>query len=207
MHAGKSFPIEVELYFYNEEKGSMQEALQSGGGGEGDNVIGVALLFKRDHPPYGEEIFLLDGEGGDGDPGRMEFYSGHLIPERMDAYYFYNGSFIDSDCHEPVLWIVDKRVRSLSWSQVTMLESRMRLAADGGGGDFERDHRFRERGHVQPLGDRTVYSSKQLKAPPSKYYNKKKKPDNIDHFFLFIMSIIIFFMQCGFAFMEAGAVK
>jgi hypothetical protein len=32
-------------------------------------------------------------------------------------------------------------------------------------------------------------------------------PKEIDHFFLLIMSIIIFFMQCGFAFMEAGAVR
>ncbi len=36
-------------------------------------------------------------------------------------------------------------------------------------------------------------------------YNEK--PKEIDHFFLLIMSIIIFFMQCGFAFMEAGAVR
>ena len=33
------------------------------------------------------------------------------------------------------------------------------------------------------------------------------RPKEIDHFFLLIMSIIIFFMQCGFAFMEAGAVR
>ena len=34
-----------------------------------------------------------------------------------------------------------------------------------------------------------------------------KIPEEVDHFFLLIMSIIIFFMQCGFAFMEAGAVR
>ena len=34
-----------------------------------------------------------------------------------------------------------------------------------------------------------------------------EKPEEVDHFFLLIMSIIIFFMQCGFAFMEAGAVR
>ena len=37
--------------------------------------------------------------------------------------------------------------------------------------------------------------------------NQEKKPKEVDHFFLLIMSIIIFFMQCGFAFMEAGAVR
>ena len=37
--------------------------------------------------------------------------------------------------------------------------------------------------------------------------NQENKPKEVDHFFLLIMSIIIFFMQCGFAFMEAGAVR
>merc|ERR1719431_1028482 len=37
--------------------------------------------------------------------------------------------------------------------------------------------------------------------------SKKYPPENMDHFFLLINSVIIFFMQCGFAFMEAGAVR
>jgi hypothetical protein len=37
--------------------------------------------------------------------------------------------------------------------------------------------------------------------------NYQNIPKEVDHFFLLIMSIIIFFMQCGFAFMEAGAVR
>ena len=31
--------------------------------------------------------------------------------------------------------------------------------------------------------------------------------DNSDHFFLSVIAIIIFFMQCGFAFLEAGSVR
>ena len=30
---------------------------------------------------------------------------------------------------------------------------------------------------------------------------------NSDHFFLIVIAIIIFFMQCGFAFLEAGSVR
>ena len=30
---------------------------------------------------------------------------------------------------------------------------------------------------------------------------------NVDHFFLAVLGIIVFFMQCGFAFLEAGAVR
>ena len=37
--------------------------------------------------------------------------------------------------------------------------------------------------------------------------DEERIPKEVDHFFLLIMSIIIFFMQCGFAFMEAGAVR
>ena len=31
--------------------------------------------------------------------------------------------------------------------------------------------------------------------------------NNVDQFFLVIIAIIIFFMQCGFAFLEAGSVR
>ena len=50
-----------------------------------------------------------------------------------------------------------------------------------------------------------LYGDKKYGA--KKYDKKAKIPTDIDHFFLLIMSIIIFFMQCGFAFMEAGAVR
>ena len=36
-----------------------------------------------------------------------------------------------------------------------------------------------------------------------KYYEMT----NVDHFFLTVLGIIVFFMQCGFGFLEAGAVR
>ena len=56
----------------------------------------------------------------------------------------------------------------------------------------------------------STYKESTLKKDKQKYETgkkDKKKPEEMDHFFLLIMSIIIFFMQCGFAFMEAGAVR
>ena len=50
-----------------------------------------------------------------------------------------------------------------------------------------------------------LYGDKKYGA--KKYDKKAKIPADIDHFFLLVMSVIIFFMQCGFAFMEAGAVR
>ena len=51
------------------------------------------------------------------------------------------------------------------------------------------------------ISDNTTYTSN----TKDKY--EEFRPKEVDHFFLLIMSIIIFFMQCGFAFMEAGAVR
>ena len=31
--------------------------------------------------------------------------------------------------------------------------------------------------------------------------------NNVDNFFLIVMGIVVFLMQCGFAFLEAGAVR
>ena len=54
--------------------------------------------------------------------------------------------------------------------------------------------------NISDTSDNTTYSSH--------IYDKEVfHPKEVDHFFLLIMSIIIFFMQCGFAFMEAGAVR
>ena len=37
--------------------------------------------------------------------------------------------------------------------------------------------------------------------------NIKVMQDNINSFFLIVMGIVVFLMQCGFAFLEAGAVR
>lgn len=36
---------------------------------------------------------------------------------------------------------------------------------------------------------------------------KYSEMTNVDHFFLTVLGIIVFFMQCGFGFLEAGAVR
>ena len=36
---------------------------------------------------------------------------------------------------------------------------------------------------------------------------KYSEMTNVDHFFLTVLGIIVFFMQCGFAFLEAGSVR
>ncbi len=102
------------MYFYSTHSSSLRQALHTKKG-----VVGLAMLFKEDLPPYGEEMFLLNDHGSNDngesdDPTKISFYSAAMIPQRIDAFYFYDGSFIDSDCHEAITWVVDKRVRSVN---------------------------------------------------------------------------------------------
>ena len=39
------------------------------------------------------------------------------------------------------------------------------------------------------------------------FEKKYSQMQNVDHFFLTVLGIIVFFMQCGFGFLEAGAVR
>ena len=55
--------------------------------------------------------------------------------------------------------------------------------------------------NISKINQNTTLSSTQ------EHESDDRLPKEVDHFFLLIMSIIIFFMQCGFAFMEAGAVR
>ena len=62
--------------------------------------------------------------------------------------------------------------------------------------------------HVSIGANDTVSDNNQNITSTSHHdYEDDRIPKEVDHFFLLIMSIIIFFMQCGFAFMEAGAVR
>lgn len=60
---------------------------------------------------------------------------------------------------------------------------------------------------TDPMVLATTYENDSHKLYGRKPFDDDKRPKEVDHFFLLIMSIIIFFMQCGFAFMEAGAVR
>jgi len=168
--AGRAYPMEAEIYFYDTRYNSFKRALMERA------VVALSLLYKGDHGgKYGKrdenEVFIASSASA------VQFYSGAIIPETVEPFYFYNGSLIDSDCHEPVLWIVDKRVRSMSMSHMALLSSHMATSKG------EDDYYFRERSVVQPLGSRQIYCSPEVKSMSSRFY-KSKKPDSIDHFFL-----------------------
>ena len=90
-----------ELYFYDKKYKSYAEALK-----HENSIAALGLLFKQSEGFYGDVIFLDNNVGE-----YFRFYSKSLIPDKTNAYYFYNGSIIESECHEPATWIVNKRIR------------------------------------------------------------------------------------------------
>ena len=131
-------------------------------------------------------------------------------------FYRYSGSLTTPPCFESVTWTVFHETLTISEGQMSFFRS----LSFGSGKSMVNNFR-----PVQPLNGRKISASytDDVLEPRSlpttyendsnKYFHRKwkdnysKKPKEIDHFFLLIMSIIIFFMQCGFAFMEAGAVR
>ena len=132
-------------------------------------------------------------------------------------FYRYAGSLTTPPCFESVTWTVFHEPLAISKGQMSFFRSLL----IGNGKPMVNNFR-----PVQKLNGRKIsasYTDEILEGPRSlptiyendsnKNYgkkwkeNSKKPPTNVDHFFLLIMSIIIFFMQCGFAFMEAGAVR
>ena len=61
---------------------------------------------------------------------------------------------------------------------------------------------------IERLLNRSMMAEQQLAEMNAKFVKDMEvvKFEN-DQFFLIVIAIIIFFMQCGFAFLEAGAVR
>ena len=58
-----------------------------------------------------------------------------------------------------------------------------------------------------PLPTLEMVVSNETFAHHNNSEDKYSEMTNVDHFFLAVLGIIVFFMQCGFAFLEAGAVR
>ena len=58
-----------------------------------------------------------------------------------------------------------------------------------------------------PLPTLEMVVSNETFARHNNSEDKYSEMTNVDHFFLTVLGIIVFFMQCGFAFLEAGTVR
>ena len=60
---------------------------------------------------------------------------------------------------------------------------------------------------ITPLTSLEIEISNKTFSHHENSKEKYSKMTNVDHFFLAVLGIIVFFMQCGFGFLEAGAVR
>ncbi|KAG9482239.1 hypothetical protein GDO78_011109 [Eleutherodactylus coqui] len=78
-----------------------------------------------------------------------------MLPEDLDKYYRYQGSLTTPPCTENVLWTVFEPHIVLSHNQIKLLEGTL---LDWENNTLRNDYR-----HTQPLNDRVVHSSFQVK--------------------------------------------
>ena len=60
---------------------------------------------------------------------------------------------------------------------------------------------------ITPLTSLEMEISNETFSHHNNSEEKYSEMTNVDHFFLTVLGIIVFFMQCGFGFLEAGAVR
>ena len=67
-------------------------------------------------------------------------------------------------------------------------------------------------GNIKSRNMKEIFTNLSMEEKLDFLYNKSETEVSVikqeaDQFFLILMSIVIFFMQCGFAFLEAGSVR
>ena len=67
-------------------------------------------------------------------------------------------------------------------------------------------------GNISSGNMKEIFTNLSMEEKLDFLYNKSETEVSVikqeaDQFFLILMSIVIFFMQCGFAFLEAGSVR
>ena len=67
-------------------------------------------------------------------------------------------------------------------------------------------------GNISSRNMKEIFTNLSMEEKLDFLYNKSETEVSVikqeaDQFFLILMSIVIFFMQCGFAFLEAGSVR
>eukprot|EP00095_Tigriopus_kingsejongensis_P010066 maker-scaffold99_size374999-snap-gene-2.30 protein:Tk10066 transcript:maker-scaffold99_size374999-snap-gene-2.30-mRNA-1 annotation:"glycosyl-phosphatidylinositol-linked carbonic anhydrase" len=203
---GRSYPLELHLVHYNKKYDSLMDALP-----HPDGLAVLGVMFKLSMLPNDDIKDILEAASVIKTPGTSKTVPkivplNTYLPNNTFDFFRYNGSLTTPPCSESVTWTVFTEPLSISEEQL----DQFRYLKDASG--YPMKDNFRP---VQPLNERMLLTTmanfvgKEV-APVilerSRYDVYHEQPEEVDHFFLLIMSIIIFFMQCGFAFMEAGSV-
>jgi len=230
----ETFPLEVHLVHYNKKYGSLAKAAAKP---DGLAVLGTFFhIQKEDNSVFSDLTKKLQQiqEPNEISENLSGLSLASFIPpmgSKTTEFFRYEGSLTTPGCYESVTWTVFRHSLAISEEQMASF----RALYDGQGQPLVNNFRpvqpLNGRSILVSFDDNDVkvnygfdpritldesattdknevenlYGDKKYGA--KKYDKKAKIPADIDHFFLLVMSVIIFFMQCGFAFMEAGAVR
>lgn len=198
---GRAFPLELHLVHYNSKYLTIQEALK-----HKDGLAVVAVLYElsgEDNQALSAVTDMADKVITKGTTvmGAKKISLKSFLPSNSSSFYRYSGSLTTPTCDEVVTWSVLHQTVTVSEDQLQQLRSL--IDSDG----YTMGNNFRS---SQPLNKRTVVASGIItSAPRSEPHldgNVLKEKTLNETMVLVTLAMIVLFTQCGFVFLEAGAI-
>lgn len=208
---GRAFPLELHLVHYNSKYLTLQEALK-----HKDGLAVVAVLYELSSENNGALSAVIDMAHLVRNPdttvrGQKKLSLKSLLPSNLSSFYRYSGSLTTPTCDEVVTWSVLHTTGTVSEDQLHQI--RNILDSDG----YTMGNNFRS---SQALNNRAIVASGVLPSPARSepYLDRVEEMAAIENVLrgktmmrnetmvLVTLAMIVLFTQCGFVFLEAGAV-
>eukprot|EP00092_Neocalanus_flemingeri_P012021 GFUD01012958.1.p1 GENE.GFUD01012958.1~~GFUD01012958.1.p1 ORF type:complete len:713 (+),score=131.48 GFUD01012958.1:34-2139(+) len=212
---GRAFPLELHLVHYNSKYLTLQEAVR-----HKDGLAVVAILFEltdEDNPALSVITDMTNKVKSPDQTAKGDKKTSlkSFLPRNPSSFYRYSGSLTTPTCDEVVTWTVLHNTGTVSEHQLGQLRDLL----DSHG--YAMGNNYRPR---QSLNNRTILASGVLssESPLGRTEEVQNDSDDLDDvydavrdenqsdndtIFLVTMTIIVLFTQCGFVFLEAGAVR